>query len=220
MRPTCHGTFLSLLVALAVTGCAGRRLHGHGEARGGTQLVATDEPLERATGPQPPPQPVDSSDVHPLLAMMTHMVANDGAWRPLAWKDVGGSGGFRCWSGRPVAVAGALAARDPRTVLAQEWWSRQWVGVSLTTAASPGWAGLGHSACGDAHTTTAAASRGGLLAPAVTGRDTSVLFTTRRANASDAPGSGVVDAVIEQFVAPRVADGESRKAMPRIRPRG
>lgn len=105
-------------------------------------------------------------------------------------------------------------------MLAQDWWSRHWVSVGLTTDASSGWVGLRHSACSDAHTTTAVASRGGLMAPTVTGRDTSVLFTTRRANASDAPGSGVVDAVIERFVAPRAADGESRKAMPRARPRG
>lgn len=113
MRPMFH-TALSLLAAFTVAGCGGRSFHGHGDTGGGTQLVATDEPLERATGPELPPQPVDSSGSHPLLATMARMVANDGEWRPLAWRAVGGFAAIRCWSGRPAGPVGALAATDPR----------------------------------------------------------------------------------------------------------
>lgn len=221
MRPMAHGTVLFLLLGLSlVAGCAGRRLYEPNTVSGGTQLVASDEPLERVTGPLLPPQPVDSSSPDPLLAAMARMVANGGAWRPLAWRGVSGMDGRHCRRGGPVVLASPLTTTDPRAALAEGWWSRQWVHAGLTLEPGAGQVGVQLRPCGGTHATTAVASRGGLLAPAVAGRDTSVLFTTRRANATAAPGAGIVEAVIEQFVSPRAADGESRKATPRLRPRG
>lgn len=219
MCPTSRGKVLCLLVSLTIVGgCAGRPLFHPGDTRGGTQLVATDEPLERNAGPSLPPQPAELSAPDPLLAAMARMVANGGEWRSLAWKDAEFVGGTRC--GPSVSRVSALAPADPRAALAYGWWPQSWVAVGLTYGTGTRWVGPLAGRCGGAHVAAVATSQGGMLAPAVSGRDTSVLFTTRRANVSEAPGSGLVDAIVEQFVAPRSSDGESRRAVPRFRPRG
>jgi hypothetical protein len=205
----------SLALGLSLLGACAGRYAARPQYEGGTQLVATDEPLARGTGAAIAPQPIDSSGPDPLRAAMSRMVASDGAVRPLAWKGVGGVGGLRCRGGSPLLQAGPLVEPDLRAASLRPGMRREWWFIGLTLDPEALWLSLDAFPCGASRSDGALASRLGRMAPEVAGRDTSVLFTTRRATREPA-GAGMVGAVIEQFIpAARKGKDANREARPR-----
>ena len=200
--------------ALLASACA-TAAPWQGPAHGGSELVATKEPLSPA-GDTLPRQPVlaDSGE-GPLLRAVSHMVANDGQVTEDAWRPVvapipvpGGCTGYGLGAG-PLEERGV--ERDLDGLLGRSTWV--FVGLALGgDGVSPL---LDAGSCGGGWLDAGTRSRIARLAPEVAGRDTSVLFTTRRAEAPAHSAPGIVGRLVGYLMGQSSSDAPPRTAKPR-----
>ncbi|MDB4887438.1 MAG: hypothetical protein JWN79_2876, partial [Gemmatimonadetes bacterium] len=176
---------------------------------GNTVLV--DEPAPPAGGPAAPAvtEPAPGED----LALGTaRFVANDGrmpqAVRPLQSPWVMGACRRSAYDARSTALAegGVYRTFEPYGA------SRDWLSAGLALGGDGVGLLLWSSPCDAPWLLDAATGRIGRLSPDVTGRDTSLTFTTARASV---PSSGAVDVVgtVVQWLLP--ARGEETSGQPR-----
>jgi hypothetical protein len=192
-----------LLSVLLTAGCATGR-HAEPGERVETASVSTDERVPLTGAPGPSDVIVDDTRDDAILAAQ-RLVANGGRSSHLAWS------GLESWySGgcgmRPFQLAGTGHALSP---MAEGGVYRSFdplyrrpslvmVGLSI----GEGLESLFVGSCGSRGLVEASSTRLSGIAAELTGRDTSLLFTTRRATSmtKGSASGGLVGAVVEQFV--------------------
>ena len=219
-RASVTTTFIALACA---AGCASA---GAPVPRIETQSVTVTEPpaSPAPTVPVAEPSVPQESAGDALLLAMTHMVANDGTTRPLAWhrlpalRDLGCASSSARGAGGPLYEPGVYGALDPRAGL--RWRDGLWLGVGV---------GIGFGdddvepmvyawPCSGAYTEGTATSRIARLAPEIAGRDTSHLFTRERARMGMGRSAGPADVlgtVVGAVTGRTPAESAPRTAKPR-----
>jgi hypothetical protein len=211
---SCRPHFAILAASVLATGCASLGQQREAIANPPSQVVTNEPPA--AGGPvadQPPFEEAGSE----LALGAARLVADNGRWSDVISDDplddavICRGPGFGARR-ELLTEGGVYRSFEPRAEV------RSWVFVGLALGGDGFGPALYGGGCGSPWIDHALGGYTGRLAPAVAGRDTSLLFTRSRRTLATGGASGavgVVSGVIEQFV-PRGPSGEpGRTAKPR-----
>jgi hypothetical protein len=199
---------LALVPMLAIAACAGHRPGTEG-TRLETQVVRVDEPPTPAGGPVAEQAIPEESAGEDLANAVAHMVANDGQPRDGAMLRAAPCfSRFSAVPAEPLEERGVYRSLDPFAS------ARSWVFVGLALGSDGVSPALYAGPCGGLWMESAT-SRLGRLAPEVAGRDTSLLFTRKRATLANQPRvTDLLGAVVDRHAGDRTGD-TGRTAKPR-----
>jgi hypothetical protein len=210
-----HFPRVPVLLALSVAASCASFSHPRDDPRE-TQLVATDEAPGSVAGPALADQARDDSVRSDVELGAAHLVANDGQWyRTIHGGDPSLRSGLCGVAsvGRgydPLSDGGVYRSIAPRVI------DGSWIFVGLALGSE----GIGPmvfgNVCGEAWLVESPGSRVSGLAPGVTMRDTSLLFTTSgRTVPTSGAIAGVVGGLVE-FLTPQPSRSDiPRTAKPR-----
>ncbi len=208
----------ALLVTFALAGCAS--FPGRRESEPPRNVVIVHDDTQGSDGPSAPLSVPDEAPQSDVLLGAARLVANDGRWDHrddyglgFGWY-AGGCGLGITRRGSPLdEPALPLAVTSIRPV-------GSWVFVGIALGGDAVMPVLYAGDCGSRAFEGGAAARIARLAPEITGRDTSILFTTARARDPRASvATAVLGAVLGQFSGRHEGDtpraAEPRTAQPR-----